>query len=133
MNHNHYIRPKLVYFPWCKIHLLGSICISWYSKLCYIKLLTDGGDECLLQYSCLWNPMDRGAWWATVHGVANRHGWTPEQNDELSGGPAPLSPRCELPFFQDVLPVSHSVAILSQLSDWLLRYYLCSSDPYFTY
>ena len=24
-----------------------------------------------LQYSCLENPMDRGAWWATVHGVAN--------------------------------------------------------------
>ena len=23
-----------------------------------------------LQYSCLANPMDRGAWWATVHGVA---------------------------------------------------------------
>ena len=22
-----------------------------------------------LQYSCLENPMDRGAWWATVHGV----------------------------------------------------------------
>ena len=22
------------------------------------------------QYSCLENPMDRGAWWATVHGVA---------------------------------------------------------------
>ena len=22
-----------------------------------------------LQYSCLDNPMDRGAWWATVHGV----------------------------------------------------------------
>ena len=27
-----------------------------------------------LQYSCLENPMDRGAWWATVHGVAKR--WT---------------------------------------------------------
>ena len=27
-----------------------------------------------LQYSCLENPMDRGAWWATVHGVARvRH------------------------------------------------------------
>ena len=24
-----------------------------------------------LQYSCLENPMDRGAWWATVHGVAD--------------------------------------------------------------
>jgi len=23
-----------------------------------------------LQYSCLGNPMDRGAWWATVCGVA---------------------------------------------------------------
>ena len=23
-----------------------------------------------LQYSCLGNPMDRGAWWATVHGVS---------------------------------------------------------------
>ena len=23
-----------------------------------------------LQYSCLRNPMDRGVWWATVHGVA---------------------------------------------------------------
>ena len=23
-----------------------------------------------LQYPCLENPMDRGAWWATVHGVA---------------------------------------------------------------
>ena len=22
-----------------------------------------------LQYSCLENPMDRGAWWAIVHGV----------------------------------------------------------------
>ena len=22
-----------------------------------------------LQYSCLENPVDRGAWWATVHGV----------------------------------------------------------------
>jgi len=23
-----------------------------------------------LQYSCLGNPMNRGAWWAAVHGVA---------------------------------------------------------------
>ena len=25
-----------------------------------------------LQYSCLENPMDRGAWWATVHGFTKR-------------------------------------------------------------
>ena len=27
-----------------------------------------------LQYSCLENPMDGGAWWATVHGIAKS--WT---------------------------------------------------------
>ena len=27
-----------------------------------------------LQYSCLGNPMDRGAWWAIVHGIAKRAG-----------------------------------------------------------
>ena len=28
------------------------------------------GHDNPLQYSCLENPMDRGAWWATVHKVA---------------------------------------------------------------
>ena len=28
------------------------------------------GDGIPLQYSCLGNPMDKGVWWATVHGVA---------------------------------------------------------------
>ena len=29
-----------------------------------------GGNGNPLQDSCLGDPMDRGAWWATVHGVA---------------------------------------------------------------
>ena len=33
-----------------------------------------GGHGNPLQYSCLENLMDRGAWWATVHGVAKS--WT---------------------------------------------------------
>ena len=28
-----------------------------------------------IQYSCLENPMDRGAWWATDHGVAKSRTW----------------------------------------------------------
>ena len=28
-----------------------------------------GGNGNPPQYSCLENPMDKGAWWATVHGV----------------------------------------------------------------
>ena len=30
----------------------------------------DEGNSNPLQFSCLENPMDREAWWATVHGVA---------------------------------------------------------------
>ena len=29
-----------------------------------------GGNGNPLQYSCLGNPMDRGAWWVTVHRIA---------------------------------------------------------------
>ena len=35
-----------------------------------IKLPTGEGNGTPLQYSCLENPMDRGAWKAAVHGVA---------------------------------------------------------------
>ena len=34
-----------------------------------------GGHGSPLQYSCLENPMERGAWWATVHVVAKS--WIP--------------------------------------------------------
>ena len=28
------------------------------------------GNDNQLQYSCLAQPMDRGAWWAAIHGIA---------------------------------------------------------------
>ena len=34
-----------------------------------------GGHGYLLQYSCLENPMDKGSWWATVHGFAKSLTW----------------------------------------------------------
>ena len=34
-----------------------------------------GGHGNPLQYSCRENPMDRGAWWATVHGVTKSRTW----------------------------------------------------------
>ena len=36
-----------------------------------------------VQYSCLENPVDGGAWWATVHGVAKSRSDTTEQATEL--------------------------------------------------
>ena len=40
--------------------------IFWYFLALYIR----EGNGTPLQYSCLENPMDGGAWWAAVHGVA---------------------------------------------------------------
>ena len=34
------------------------------------NIATGEGNGTPFQYSCLENPMDRGAWWAAVHGVA---------------------------------------------------------------
>ena len=41
-----------------------------YDGLEYIVYVIGEGNGTPLQYSCLENPMDGGAWWATVHGVA---------------------------------------------------------------
>ena len=43
---------------------LGGCLMVWYRK-CLRE-----GNGTPLQYSCLKNPMDGGAWWAAVHGVA---------------------------------------------------------------
>ena len=40
------------------------------TKLCITKQTNREGDGTPLQHSCLENPMDGGAWWAAVHGVA---------------------------------------------------------------
>ena len=37
-----------------------------------------------LQYSCLENPIDRGAWWATVHGVAKSQTLIKRLNNKVS-------------------------------------------------
>ena len=39
------------------------------SKCKILKENTREGNGTPLQYSCLENPMDRGAWWVAVHGV----------------------------------------------------------------
>ena len=41
-----------------------------YFQLNLINEVFGEGNGTPLQYSCLENPMDRGAWWAAVHGVA---------------------------------------------------------------
>ena len=47
-----------------------TLLYSWQPFLLLFSLLHGEGDGTPLQYSCLENPMDGGAWWASVHGVA---------------------------------------------------------------
>ena len=36
-----------------------------------------------LQYSCLENPIDRGTWWAIVHGVAKSYKLVTKQHHQV--------------------------------------------------
>ena len=59
------IKKKMlfIYFWLCWVFIAAwafSSCSKWYGE----------GNGTPLQYSCLENPMDGGAWWAAVHGVA---------------------------------------------------------------
>ena len=53
-------------------------CFSGQCGFYFKGLLMSGfgeGNGTPLQYSCLENPMDGGAWWATVHGVTKSRTW----------------------------------------------------------
>ena len=56
----------------CYVPLLVCVLICFIYTYKYMKkYLSKGeGNGNPLWNSCLENPMDRGAWWATVHGVA---------------------------------------------------------------
>jgi len=47
----------------------------WKFQLMIPNLQIREGNGTPLQYSCLENPMDGRAWWATVHGVAESQTW----------------------------------------------------------
>ena len=48
--------------------------LLWSECLCVPKIYFGEGNGTPLQYSCLENPMDGGAWYDAVHGVAKS--WT---------------------------------------------------------
>ena len=60
-----YLFKVFILISLCLIHLIinGDNCT-------YITGLGGEGNGTPLQYSCLENPVDGGAWWAAVHGVA---------------------------------------------------------------
>ena len=72
-NQDHIQRPELE-----RLH--GSLTMS---SVCTLVLHGIGeGHGTQLQYSCWENPMDVGAWWATVHGVGHTESDTTSQLHE---------------------------------------------------
>ena len=51
------------------IHIYIYIYTYIYNCFIYSSVYVGESNGTPLQYSCLENPMDRGAWWAAVHGV----------------------------------------------------------------
>ena len=60
---------------------------------------TGGGNGNPLQYSCLKNPMDRGAWRAVVHEVTKSWTWLSEPIGMVFRFPWPLLQACAFGFF----------------------------------
>ena len=63
-----------IYLPWSDGNVDAMILVFWMLSFKPAFAIFYGeGNGTPLQYSCLENPMDGGAWWATVHGVALRY------------------------------------------------------------
>ena len=57
---------------------------TWFNP--WVRKIPGKGNGNPLQYSCLENPMGRGAWWAIVHGVAKESDMTWQLNNNKSQG-----------------------------------------------
>ena len=63
-----------------------STCLSTRCGLDpWVRKIPREGNGNLLQYSCLGNPMDSGASWATVPGVAKESGMTATKEQQKQG------------------------------------------------
>ena len=85
-----------------------------------------GGHGDPLQYSCLENPMVRGAWWATVHGVTK--GQTQVSKHLL---PSDLLTFPLIFFFYSRIPFSTLYYIYSTYLLWLLMARTVDQNFYF--
>ena len=101
------LKWKLLYFTWLSVSISyyynfllifigGSairICLQCRRLAGDVGLISGSGrspgkgNSNSLQYSCLKNPMDRGAWQTIVHGVARvRHNWAKNNNFSCAPG-----------------------------------------------
>ena len=58
-----------------KVSIFQRSAFFIYAYICTFIFIYRERNGNPLQYSCLENPMDRGAWWATVYGVTKSLTW----------------------------------------------------------
>ena len=73
-----------------------------------------GGHGKPLQHSCLENPMDRGAWWTTVHGVTKSQTQLTEATEHTNDS---LVYTSEIPRKTKQLPEMGQAIILNTISN----------------
>ena len=76
------VRESPDWLPWCSVvknPLVKAGDIKDVGLIPGSGRSLGGGSGTPPQYSCLENPMDRGAWWATVHRVAKSQTWLTSQ------------------------------------------------------
>ena len=64
------VMRQVLGFPWGSDDKESAYNVRYLGLIPGLGRSPGGGHGNSLQCSCLQNPMDRGAWWATVHGIA---------------------------------------------------------------
>ena len=150
--------PSLLFLYWRKFLLkVGELPFTWAEGKLRAHRLTSAslcsprgwslnifkshpngeGDGTPLQYACLENPMDGGAWWAAVHGVAKSRTWMSDFTftslsciGEGNGDPLQCSclenPRDGGAWWAAIYGVAQSWTQLKQLSKDARRHIVCS-------
>ena len=108
------------------IFSLLLLCLLKYLTCFTFTILTPGGgNDNALQYSCLENPMDWGAWWATVYGVAKSWTWLSNYYLGFPGGSDRKESTCNV---GDLDSIPGSGRSPGEENDYLFQY-SCLKNP----
>ena len=75
---SHHMGIKILFEKWLKKIVWFCLALKRHCYNMFFKIFSTYNGEGHgnpLQYSCLENPVDRGAWWASVRGVAQSQTW----------------------------------------------------------